>query len=100
MTVATVKRLWQYLHVDIPNNKYLTIGNYIRALKVASHIVFVSGKQLKLYSPKAPSSVIYVGVPPPTTLSARRRKSPGFYKNLRWLKNEILLYFHNLKKNI
>lgn len=54
-------------NLALRNLNGLTLDTVKKALSVASMIVFVCEAQRKLYSPSAPSSVIYVGVPHPFT---------------------------------
>eukprot|EP01035_Chromulina_nebulosa_P020789 gene20789-26949_t len=54
-------------NLRIRNIDSLTLSTVKMALQTATKIVFVSQSQKKLYSPTAPSEVIYVGVPRPPT---------------------------------
>ena len=56
----------------------MTVETVKSAMRNATRIVFVCGKQQRLYSPTAPSSIIYVGVPAPSRKDGRERKSPGY----------------------
>jgi glycosyltransferase involved in cell wall biosynthesis len=64
-------------NLAIRNIGGMTVDMVKRAMRDATRVVFVCEKQMRLYSPSAPSSVIYVGVPAPVGKDSRTRKSPG-----------------------
>jgi glycosyltransferase involved in cell wall biosynthesis len=63
-------------NLTMRNMEEMTISTVKRAMSEATQIVFVCEKQLQLYSPVAPSTVIFVGVPSPLP-TIRGRKQPG-----------------------